>query len=48
MSCEDIKRNGNRNKKVFVCTRHCCFVVGSSINEFLFEIFQLDDHILGS
>ena len=41
---EDLERSGNLKQKVFVWTRHGCFVVVRSIDEFLIKIFQLEDH----
>ena len=44
---EDLYWRGNGNQKVFVRMGHVFFVVGSSINELLFDILQLEEHLFG-
>ena len=44
---EDIEQNVNHKQKVFVWMKHGCFIGSVSIEEFLLEIFQMDDHSFG-
>ena len=47
VSGEDLEWSRNCNKKVFFRMMHCCFVFGSSIVDFRFEILHMEEHFLG-